>query len=157
MKNKITLCAALLLLLTIGFGCSFIDKATSSGSSDNSTTTNPSNSSTNSSSPNDPSKTGVAECDEFLDLLTNEQKKPDEDFVTRKIREYAIDFAKESIKKNIEENKGDKTKIAQGCREAKDEYLKKKDEKNKDNPNNSEKNKPEKKEAEKDSEKSTSL
>ena len=155
MKNKITLLAALLLLLTIGFGCSLIDKATSGGSSDNSG--NPSNSSTNSTIPNDSSKTGVVECDEFLDLLSTEQKKPDEDFVTRKIREYAIDFAKESIKKNIEENKGDKTKIAQGCRDAKDEYLKKKDEKNKDNQNNSEKNKPEKKETEKNSEKSTSL
>jgi DNA transposition AAA+ family ATPase len=73
-------------------------------------------------------KTGVKECDEFIDLLSNDSKSPDEDFITRKIREYAIDFAKESIKKNIEENQNDKEKIAQGCKEARDEYLRKKTE-----------------------------
>jgi hypothetical protein len=141
MKNKLTVLSAILLLLTVGFGCSLIDKATSGGSSDNSTTTtNPSNSSNNSSSPNDAAKTGVVECDEFLDLLNNDQKKPDEDLFTRKIREYAIDFAKETIKKNIEENQGDKQKIADGCKKAKDDYLKKKDEKNKETQKDSEKN-----------------
>lgn len=136
MKNKFTVLSAILLLLTIGFGCSFLDKATSGGSSDNSTTTNPSNS----SNPNDAAKTGVAECDEFLDLLNNDQKKPDEDLFTRKIREYAIDFAKETIKKNIEENQGDKQKIATGCKEAKEKYLKDKEEKNKETQKDSEKN-----------------
>ena len=137
MKNKFTVLLALFLLLTVGFGCSFLDKTnTGGGSSDNTTSTNPSNSSTN---PNDSAKTGVAECDEFLDMLNNDSKKPDEDFVTRKIREYAIDFARESIKKNIEENKGDKEKIAKGCRDAKADYLKKKEEKNKKEEKDSEK------------------
>lgn len=140
MKNNLTILSAILLLLTVGFGCSLIDKATSGGSSDNSTTSNPSNSSTNSSNPNDASKTGVAECDEFLDLLNNDQKKPDEDLFTRKIREYAIDFARETIKKNIEDNKGDKEKITKGCKEAKEDYLKKKEEKNKEPQKDSEKN-----------------
>ena len=126
MKNNLTILLALCLLFTVGVACSFLDNVTSGGNSSNSSTTS---NSTNSANPNDASKTGVAECDEFLDMLNNEQKKPDEDFFTRKIREYAIDFAKESIKKNIEENKGDKTKIAQGCKEAKDEYLKKKEQK----------------------------
>ena len=115
---------------------SFIDKATSGGSSDNKSTTAPGNS----SNPNDTAKTGVAECDEFLDLLNNDQKKPDEDLFSRKIREYAIDFAKETIKKNIEENQGDKQKIADGCKKAKDDYIKNKEEKNKETPKDSEKN-----------------
>jgi hypothetical protein len=127
MNNKTTLLLSLFLLSIVGFGCSFINKATT-GSSDNSAA---SNSSTNSANPNDSAKTGVAECDELLDLLNNDTKKPDEDFVTRKIREYAIDLARESMKRNIEENKGDKEKIARGCREGKEDYLKKKDEKNK--------------------------
>jgi len=140
MKNKITTLSAILLLLTVGFGCSFLDKATSGGSSDNSTTTNPGNSSSNSSNPNDTAKTGVAECDEFLDMLNNDQKKPDEDLFSRKIREYAIDFAKETIKKNIEENQGDKQKIADGCKKAKEDYQKKKEEKDKETQKDSEKN-----------------
>lgn len=137
MKNKFTVLLAILLLLSVGFGCSLLDKATSGGgSSDNSSTTK-SNDSTN---PNDSAKTGVTECDEFLDLLNNDSKKPDEDFVTKKIREYAIDFARDSIKKNIEENKGDKQKIADGCKKAKEDYIKKKDEKNKETEKDSEKN-----------------
>lgn len=132
MKNNFTILAALFLLLTVGFGCSYIEGLQSGGNSSNSSTT--SNSTSNSAiNPNDAAKTGVAECDEFLDLLNNDSKKPDEDMITRKIREYAIDIAKESIKKNIEENKGDKQKIADGCKKAKDDYLKKKEEKNKQN------------------------
>ncbi len=138
MKNKITILSAILLLLTVGFGCSYIDNLSSGGNSSNSSST--SNSSTNSANPNDAAKTGVAECDEFLDLLNNDQKKPDEDLFTRKLREYAIDFAKETIKKNIEENQGDKQKIADGCKKAKDDYIKKKDEKNKEEQKDSEKN-----------------
>jgi len=126
MKNKLPFLLALLLLLTVGFGCSWIDKATSGGGSSDNTNAG------NSANPNETAKTGVAECDEFIDILNNDQKKPDEDFVSRKIREYAIDFAKEAIKKNIEDNKGDKTKIAEGCKKAKDDYVKKKDEKNKE-------------------------
>ena len=98
MKNKFTVLLAILLILTVGFGCSYFQSG--GGSTDNSTKSG--DGATNSA---DSTKTGVAECDEFLDLLNNDSKKPDEDFVTKKIREYAIDFARESIKKNIEENK----------------------------------------------------
>jgi hypothetical protein len=130
MKNKVTILFAILLVLTVGFGCSFIQKSTTS--SDNSS---------NSANPNDSAKTGVAECDELLELINNDQKNPDDNFVTRKIREYAIDFAKETIKKNIEENKGDKQKIADGCKKAKGDYLKNKEEKKNEKPKDTEKDK----------------
>lgn len=126
MKNNITIIAALFLLLTVGFGCSYIDSLSKGGGGSSNT------SSTNSADANLAAKTGVAECDELIDLLNKDKSDPNDDFFTRKIKEYAIDFAKESIKKNIEENKGDKTKIAQGCKEARDEYIRNK---NKDNSN----------------------
>lgn len=132
MKNNITILAALFLLLTIGFGCSFLDKSSSGDGNQ------PTGGSSNSTDPNASAKTGVAECDELIDLLNKDKSDPNDNFVTRKIKEYAIDFAKESIKKNIEENKGDKQKIADGCKEAKDEYIKNK-EKNNQNQNSSEK------------------
>ena len=135
MKNNITIPAALFLLLTIGFGCSFLDGVTSGGNSSNTS----GNSSTNSSDPNASAQTGVAECDELINILNKDKSDPNDDFLTRKIKEYAIDFAKESIKKNIEENKGDKQKIADGCKEAKTEYLKNKEKKQNENQNNSEK------------------
>ena len=131
MRNKFTVLCALFLVLTIGFGCSLLNKATSGGGSSDNSGTN------NSTNPNDEAKTGVAECDEFIELINADSKKPDEDFMSRKIREYAIDFAKSAIKKNIEENKGDKQKIADGCKKAKDDYIKKRDDKNKDSNSNS--------------------
>jgi hypothetical protein len=134
MKNNITILAALFLLLTVGIACSFLDNVTSGGNSSNGA----GNSTTNSTDPNAAAKTGVAECDDLIDLLNRDKSDPNDNFVTRKIKEYAIDFAKESIKKNIEENKGDKQKIADGCKEAKEEYLKNK-EKNNQNQNSSEK------------------
>lgn len=131
MTNKFTVFLALTILLIVGFGCNFINDARSGGgSSDNSGTTNSTN-------PNDTAKTGVAECDEFIDLLNSDSNNKNEDFMSRKIREYATDFAKSAIKKNIEENQGDKQKIADGCKKAKDDYIKKRDEKNKDSNNNS--------------------
>jgi hypothetical protein len=134
MKNKFTVLIAFLIILTVGLGCSYFQGG--GGSSDNSSPTKSADGSTN---PNDAAKTGVAECDEFIDLLNSDSKKPDEDFVTKKIREYMIDFARESIKKNIEENKGDKAKIAQKCKDGKADYLKKKADKDKDNQKESDK------------------
>jgi hypothetical protein len=135
MKNNFTVLIAFLIILTFGLGCGVIQKYTSS--SDNSTT-KPGDGATN---PNDSAKTGVAECDEFLDLLNNDSKKPDEDLFTKKFREFAIDLARESIKKNIEDNKGDKEKIAKGCKDAKADYLKKKEERNNENQKDSDKDK----------------
>lgn len=129
MKNNITIIAALVLLLTVGFGCNYFNN---SGGSSN-TATN-----ANSADPNATAKTGVAECDELIDLLNKDKANPNDDFVTRKIKEYAIDFAKESIKDNIEKNQGDKTKIAQGCKEARDEYNRNKN-KNNSNENSAQK------------------
>jgi hypothetical protein len=130
MKNNITIIAALFLLLTIGFGCSFLNNSSPGGGN------SPNGGSTNSTDPNLNAKTGVAECDELIDLLNKDKSDPNDNFVTRKIKEYAIDFAKESIKKNIDENKGDKQKIADGCKDAKNEYIKNK-EKNNQNQNSS--------------------
>lgn len=116
MENKLTFVLVLTAILIAGLGCNW-SFGTGSGNSQGGNT-----------NADAMAKTGVKECDEFIELLSNDSKSPDEDFITRKIREYAIDFAKEAIKKNIEENQGDKEKIAQGCKEARDEYLKKKTE-----------------------------
>ncbi len=128
MKNNITIIAALFLLLTVGFGCNYFNNGGSSNSS----------STSNSADANLNSKTGVAECDELIDLLDKDKSNPNDDFMTRKIKEYAIDFAKGSIKDNIEKNQGDKTKIAQGCKDARTEYIRNK-EKNNPNENSSQK------------------
>lgn len=128
MKNKFVLSISLLALLTIGFGCSFSAGSGDSDSKKAAPSTSP-GASSSPASPNDAAKTGVAECDEFIDLLDKDLTSPDDNFVTRGIRQMAIDYAKGEIKKNVEENKGDKEKIAAGCKKAKEEYLKDKEKK----------------------------
>lgn len=125
MKNKITILTALFILLTVGFGCSVVDQFRSGGTNtpnvSNSNTATVSN--TNTADPNAVAKTGVAECDELIDILDKDRQNPEDGFIARKVREVAIDLAKETIKTNIEQNQGDKVRIAQGCREAKNEYM----------------------------------
>ena len=120
MKNKLTFVIALCVLSLAVLGCSRIWP--SSGS----------NTSSGNSNSEVSAKTGVKECDDFIDMIDRDSKDPNEGFVAKKIREVAIDIAKEAIKTNIEENKGDTEKIAQGCKEAQEKYLKDKAEKEKE-------------------------
>lgn len=119
MKNKLAFVIALFALSLAVLGCSRIWPSSES------------NTSSNNSNSEQVAKTGVKECDDFIDLIDRDAKDPNEGFVAKKIREVAIDIAKEAIKSNIEENKGDKEKIAQGCKEAQEKYLKDKAEKEK--------------------------
>lgn len=116
MRNKITLAIAVAALLVVGLGCSQIWPSKTDSGSGNSNSEHV-------------AKTGVTECDEFLDLLNEDSKAPDEGVIARKIREFAIDIAREAIKSNIEQNKNDKEKAALGCKEAKEKYIKDKAEK----------------------------
>jgi hypothetical protein len=138
MKNNLTIPVALFFLLTVGIGCSFIDSVTSGGNSSNGATT--SNSATNSAAnPNDVSNTGIPECDEAIDFISNDLKSKDEGFVARKIREGIVDYAREEIKRNIEANQGDKQKIVEGCKKIKEDYVKNKDQNSNQNQKESEK------------------
>lgn len=110
MRNKITLFIALGLVVAAALGCGRIWPG--------------SDSNTGNANAQPVAKTGVKECDEFIDVLNEEQKAPDEGFIARKAREFIIDAAKEAIKQNIEQNKNDKEKIALGCKEAKEQFLK---------------------------------
>jgi hypothetical protein len=132
MKNKFTVLPALFLISAIGFGCSFIDNLSGGGASN---TAGTSNTATDSADPNATAKTGIAECDELIDILNQDRADPNDGFLMRKAKELAIDAAKDTIKRNIEQNQGDKTRIAQGCREAKTEYLRNKNKNNQNQEN----------------------
>ncbi len=125
MKNKVTFLFAILLVSTVGFGCSFF-----SGGRENSA-----------NSVNSDPKTGVAECDEVIDLVNRDMDSGDDGYIAQKFRGFIVDKVREGIRKNIEENKGDKEKIARDCKKIKDDYIKNKDEKKNPTPKDSEKDK----------------
>lgn len=71
-------------------------------------------------------KTGVPECDEVIDLLADQSKNNDDNFVSKATKEFFFNKIRQSIKESIEKNQNDKPKMAQNCKEYKaqlDKYL----------------------------------
>ena len=67
---------------------------------------------------------GVAECDEVMNMLTAELNNPDDSFVTKAGKGFVLNKIKDSIKQSVEENKGDKTKLAKDCSDFKKQLVK---------------------------------
>ena len=66
-------------------------------------------------------KTGVAECDEVVDMVTAFADNPDDNFAVRYGKSLIVDQIKDSIKKSVEENGRDKIQLAKDCTVAKTE------------------------------------
>jgi hypothetical protein len=62
-------------------------------------------------------KIGIAECDEALDLLSEQASNPDDNFMTKAVKKTALNTFRDQLKKNLEENKTDKKEVAKFCRE----------------------------------------
>ena len=59
--------------------------------------------------------TGVAECDELLTLISDQSKNHNDDYVSKATREFFLNRIRDSVKKSLEENKGDKKEMAKNC------------------------------------------
>ncbi len=118
MKNKQTFIIVIFALLTITLGCGWIPSGGDAGD----TGAPSANSAENASAPM--AKTGVQECDELIDAVNRDNQAQDQGYIAGKARELFVDYIKDSIKRSIEENQGDKTKIASDCRLIKQEYEK---------------------------------
>ncbi len=134
MRNKSTFLSAILILLTLILGCSFynpLSENSDAAKNGNLKTSNSTNGSGDSIVA--PEKIGIPECDEVIDFFTEQANSPDDNYVTKAAREYFINKIRESFKQSIEENKGDKVKMAKECRKFKDQLDKYKTEENKKN------------------------
>jgi hypothetical protein len=79
------------------------------------------------------SKIGVPECDEIFNFFADQAKSPDDDFVTRAAREYALNKIRERLKQSIAEHQGDTAAMARECRKFKTELDKFKAQENNQN------------------------
>jgi hypothetical protein len=66
-------------------------------------------------------KIGVPECDELVESLVAQSENPDEGYMAKAARQFALNKIRESIKKSIEENKNDKVQMAKDCKDFKDQ------------------------------------
>jgi hypothetical protein len=118
MKNKIIVPVVLLILLTIALGCGAFDSVEKPLNRANS------NVAANKTLADQAIETavgvekiGVPECDDLLESLAEFSNSPDDSYVTKAARQYALNKIRENIKRSVEENKNDKTQMAKECKE----------------------------------------
>ena len=126
MKNTIFATFAIAILVVVGLGCSSINPLAEKTTSNNSTTANSNKSLTDKAVDTavGEQKIGIPECDEVMDLLTAEVNNPDDGYIVKAGKALVVNQIRDSIKRSIEENKGDKAAIAKSCSEAKVELEK---------------------------------
>lgn len=110
MKNKFNLISGLSILLISILGCSSYNPL----AGDSNTMTNQAIETTVGGT-----TTGVVECDQLLNALAEQSKNQEEDFITKGARELVLNRIRESVRKNIEENKTDKAAMGRNCSEYK--------------------------------------
>jgi hypothetical protein len=128
MKNISIFVVASLILLIAVLGCNWVKQLSSKEANvANSNHSTPANKETKEKTLEEKAidttvgdeKIGVPECDELFDALAKESESADEGYVAKATREYFYNKIRESIKKSIEENKNDKTKLAKECKDYK--------------------------------------
>jgi hypothetical protein len=117
MKNKFVFLTSLVILFISVLGCSYYNPL--QGNSNTAVNDNRTISDKAIDSTIGEQKIGVPECDEIIDFFAEQYKSPDDDFITKAAREFALNQLRDSFKKSLEEHKGDKVAMAKNCREFK--------------------------------------
>lgn len=124
MKNKSVILVLCVLLFAV-LGCGISDKikeiSGEKSSNSNATIPNSENKSVGDQVTEDVlrEKTGVPECDELLDWLTDQTKTNDDNFISKGVKEYFFNKIRQSLKESIEKNQNDKVKMAKECKDIK--------------------------------------
>ena len=121
MKNKIITGIISATLLTVSLGCGAADSVEKAVSGTNVVNSNSASNKTLGDRAIETAvgdqKIGVPECDDLLENLAQISHSPDDNYVTKAARQYALNKIRESIKTSIEENKNDKTQMAKECKD----------------------------------------
>jgi hypothetical protein len=119
MKNKFSFLAVIIIGMALFLGCGITERVqkavegesnSKSGSSSNKSVGDKAIESTLGD------KIGIAECDEVIEVFTEQAKSPDDDFITKATKEVIFSKIKDEFKKSMEENKTDKVQLAKDCK-----------------------------------------
>lgn len=121
MKNKFGAAFVFSVLLISVFGCSSYNPL--AGNSDAPSNSNSKSANANKLSLTDRTiestvggtTTGVVECDELLEMISESSKNQDDDYVSKATREFFLNRIRDSVRKSLEENKTDKKQTAKNC------------------------------------------
>jgi len=119
MKNKSTFILAILIFALAVIGCSSINPLSDTKSGSNTPGSNKSLTDKAVDTAVGEQKIGIPECDQVMDMLAAEANSPDDNFVTKAVKQTFLNKIRDSIKQSIEENKNDKVELAKNCKELK--------------------------------------
>lgn len=126
MKNKLTVLIVVAALSAMVLGCGGLNPFGGESSS------NVSNSSSSNKTLTDKgvdtvvgeSKIGVPECDEAMDIINAEMNNPDDNFVTKAVKQTILNRIKDQIRESVAKDNTNKEEMAKTCRELKTQLQK---------------------------------
>lgn len=130
MKNHFAIVALLVICVAV-LGCGRLNPFSAKESPSRENT--PTRSTSSKDDPNDPppstgETSGIAECDEAIDLIDREMRNEDDNFVTRAVKTTALNRIKDAIKKAVEDNKkkadSSDAELVKTCRDFRDQIKK---------------------------------
>lgn len=124
MKNKLNLLIVLaVMVFVIGCSCGNLgnmfsdEKQTGSSPSSDKTLTDKTIETIA-----DGETTGVQECDDFIKFIAEQSQSADDNWVTKGMRDYIVGQIKKSLRESIEQNKNDKVKMAEQCKDLRTKF-----------------------------------
>src|SRR5688500_10113917 len=114
MRNHVQFLAAIVIVIFVGLGCSFIGNDSATSSNSNATLTDKAVDKTVGKS-----NIGIPECDEVINAVDAELNNPEDNFVVKAAKATVLNRIKDRIRESIEQNRNDKTELAKTCREFK--------------------------------------
>lgn len=124
MRNSLLLIFVVSLLAFAGLGCGILGRATG-GTSESNANANKSLTDRAVDTVTGESKIGIPECDEAMDILEAQANNPDDNFVTKAVKQTVLNKFREQLKKALEDNKNNsnKAEVAKFCREFKQNMI----------------------------------
>lgn len=122
MKNKLTFLFVIAAMTATVLGCGGLNPF-----GDGSSSSSPSNSSSSNKTLTDKgvdtvvgeSKIGVPECDAVMDVINAEMNNPDDNFVTKAVKQTILNRIKDQIREAVEKDNNSKEEMAKTCKEMK--------------------------------------
>jgi hypothetical protein len=127
MKNSFTSIAALIFVVAVALGCSWINPF-SAGSGGGTSSGNKPVTDRAVDTVTGETKIGIPECDEVMEMITAETNNPDDNFIAKAAKNLIFNRIKDGIRQAVEENTKSKEEMAKLCRDFKQELLKAKSE-----------------------------
>lgn len=127
MKNKLSIVLVLAVFMSMVLGCGISDRIQKAVEGDSKSTKSGNSTSKGDESLTDKAidsvadgeTTGIAECDEVIQIIEDQTKNAEDGWGAKAMYGFIFAQIKKSIKESVEKNKDDKAKVIDNCREFK--------------------------------------